>query len=84
MTLRDGKQGKKALSLTVFPAWEVSRQQSRKGESRRSLVDSGIEEMGLSVWGAWGQLENQEAEGGEERAGQRSVKRPLKYLAEDW
>ena len=84
MTLRDGKQGKKALPLTVFTAWEVSRQRSRKGESRWSLVDSGIEEMGLSVWGAWGQLEDQEAEGGEERAGQRSVKRPLKYLAEDW
>ena len=82
--MTDGKQGKKAPPLTVFTACEVSKRQSRKGESRQSLVDSGIEEMGLSIWGAWGQLENQEAEGGEERAGQRSVKRPLKHLAEDW
>lgn len=82
--MRDGEQGKKALSLTVFTAWEVSRPWSRKGESRWSLGDSGIEEMGLSIWGARGQLENQEAEGGEERAEQRSVKSPRKYLAEDW
>ena len=74
--MRDGKQGKKALSLTVFPAWEVSRQRSRKGESRRSLVDSGIEEMGQSVWGAWGQLENQEAEGGEETSALLTMPKP--------